>query len=224
MCGRYTARTKQTDLINHFSAKGVLFDHSERFNIAPSQDVSAITALERPDQRILEKLRWGLVPFWARDTSMASRMINARSETVFEKPAFRGAIRSRRCLIPTTGFYEWHQKTKVPHLISLNSAALFAFAGLYEEWTSPDGSPLRSCTILTTDANDAIRDLHERMPVIVHPRNYSLWLDARIKTNLELAHLFHPWSESDTVVWEVAKRVGNVANDDPFLMEKATLL
>jgi putative SOS response-associated peptidase YedK len=224
MCGRYTARTTQQDLIDHFSVQGVLFDHSERFNIAPSQDVSAITALERPEHRILEKLRWGLVPFWARDTSMSSRMINARSETVFEKPAFRGAIRSRRCLIPTTGFYEWHQKSKVPHLITLRSTSLFAFAGLYEEWTAPDGSPLRSCTILTTEANDAIRDLHERMPVIVHPRDYSLWLDARVKSNLELSHIFHPWSESDITFWEVSKRVGNVINDDPLLMERATLL
>ena len=207
MCGRFTVQASQEEMVLHFSVRGLLYDHSPADNVTPTNEVSAVSALERSDQRILEKFYWGLVPSWSRDMLKAPRMINARSETVFEKNAFRAAIKSRRCLIPATGFYEWNRLTRQPYCFSMKTSKLFALAGLYEEWTAPDGSPLRSCTILTTEANDVVRSVHERMPVLIRKSGYGVWLDRHVHSERDLKPFFQPWSALDMDCLAIDKSV-----------------
>lgn len=207
MCGRFTVQASQEEMVLHFSVRGILYDHRSANNVTPTNEVSAVSALERSDQRILEKFYWGLVPSWSRDMLKAPRMINARCETVFEKNAFRAAIKSRRCLIPATGFYEWNRLTRQPYCFSMKSSQLFALAGLYEEWTAPDGSPLRSCTILTTEANDLVRPVHERMPVLIRKSGYGIWLDKHVHSERDLKPFFQPWSQADMDCLAIDKSV-----------------
>lgn len=217
MCGRYLLDTLPEALAEQFrSHKAPVFE--TRFNIAPTQP---ILAARRIDGEIAwSQPRWGLVPSWAKDRSSAAKMINARSETVAEKPSFRRAYRERRCLIPATGFYEWQRTAtgKQPMLISLRSNPLFAFAGLYEFWRDPLSEQwLETATILTTAANDALAPIHERMPVIIAPTDYPLWLDA---PNGAAAKLMQPWPSSDMQFWPVSNRVNAVRNDDHALTER----
>ncbi|MBI5758349.1 MAG: SOS response-associated peptidase, partial [Planctomycetales bacterium] len=173
MCGRFTLRTPADELSELFSATlrdGLLL--SPRYNIAPSQLVACVR--QPPEgQRELVTLRWGLVPSWAKDAKIGYSLINARSETVANKPAFRSPFRRRRCLIPADGFFEWQavpgSKTKQPHYITLQGGQPFAFAGLWERWIGPDGNPLESCSIITTEPNELMKTIHNRMPVILPP-------------------------------------------------------
>ena len=164
-----------------------------RFNIAPTQEVSAVRDLG--EGRELEFLRWGLIPSWAKDKSIGAKLINARAETVAEKPAFRSAFKHRRCLIPADGFFEWKKEggRKEPHYITLRDGGLFAFAGLWEEWHPEDGEAVRSCTIITTGANELVRPLHDRMPVILDPGDYADWLDVNPRTKEQLLSLLRPF-------------------------------
>src|SRR5437667_6400831 len=179
MCGRYTLRVSPAELAEIF---GVLqaIEWSPRYNIAPTQMVAAVRA-GQTSGRELALLRWGLIPSWADNPKIGSSLINARADTVATKPAFRTALKKRRCLIPADGFYEWQaipgQKTKQPFLIGVRDAPVFAFAGLWEHWTAPDGQPLETCTIITTDANELMQPVHNRMPVILDPSDYEHWLD-----------------------------------------------
>lgn len=165
MCGRFTLHHSNDDVVERFGVQGSLFEVTPRYNIAPTQAVAAITGQGPNIERLLEPLQWGLVPFWAKERSIGSKLINARSETVHEKPSFKHALARRRCLVIADGFYEWERTTKQPVHFRVRGGALFAFAGLYEEWHSPDGSALRSCTVLTTQANGLVGRVHERMPV-----------------------------------------------------------
>jgi len=180
VCGRYTLRTTPAQLAEIF---GVLreLDSQPRYNIAPTQTVAALRTAADGKGRELAALRWGLVPSWAKYLKISSSLINARGETVATKPAFRSALRRRRCLIPADGFYEWQavpgQKTKQPYFISLCDEPVFAFAGLWEHWTSPEGAGVDSCTIVTTDANEFMQPIHNRMPVILERADYECWLD-----------------------------------------------
>ncbi len=180
MCGRYTLRVSPAELAELF---GVInqFDWSPRYNIAPTQTVAAVRLFESGDGRELALLKWGLIPFWANDAKIGSNLINARADTVATKPAFRAALKKRRCLIPVDGFYEWQvvpgQKTKQPYFISVRDVPAFAFAGLWEHWTNPEGNRVDSCTIITTDANELMQQVHNRMPVILDPADYERWLD-----------------------------------------------
>jgi putative SOS response-associated peptidase YedK len=176
MCGRYTLHTSRERLLEHFQLQSRL-ELVPRFNIAPSQAVPAVRQGE--EQRELVMLRWGLIPAWAKEEKSGYRMINARAETVASKPAFRSALRYRRCLLPADGFYEWRAgpRGKQPYYIRLREGDVFAFAGLWEHWEGPDGKVIESCTIIVTNANEVLRPVHDRMPVILDPADYHRWLD-----------------------------------------------
>jgi putative SOS response-associated peptidase YedK len=235
MCGRFTLRTPATLLIEHFDldvryeAQLALFD--PRYNIAPTQDVVVVRADPANGQRMATMMRWGLLPSWSKVIASGPPMINARSETLAEKPAFRSALRSRRCLIPADGFYEWQltpgggKGKKQPYYIRRPDGDPFAFAGLWETWKNPDSQlVIESCTIVTTAANPALASLHDRMPVIVAPNDYELWLDAQVGEPAKLQHLLAPCGDDELVAEPVSTHVNRVANDDPRCIEAEKLL
>jgi putative SOS response-associated peptidase YedK len=192
MCGRFACSEIPKPLADAFGLTAP-DDLPARYNIAPSMPVAALIRDDETGKPAFGWLQWGLVPFWAKEKSIGSRMFNARAETAHEKPSFRAAFRHRRCLIPADGFYEWKKegKRKIPHFITLTDAPM-VFAGLWETWTGPGEEILQSCTILTTDANDRVRPIHDRMPVILRPEGWELWMDHRVQSRRELEHLLGP--------------------------------
>ena len=220
MCGRYTLRTPVETLAEEFGITGPLPEIPTSYNIAPTQEVAAV--LEEDEQRKLEMLRWGLIPSWADDPAIGNRMINARSETAAEKPSFRRAFKERRCLILADGFYEW-QKTnggKQPYYIRMEDGSPFAFAGLWESWDK-HGEEIRSCTILTTDANALVRKIHHRMPVILPPEEHGLWLDPDMRESESLLDLLWPYPDDVMEAYPVSRRVNKPSNDGPGCVEPA---
>lgn len=213
MCGRFTltvdGQTLQLALGLDDTPQA-----QPRYNIAPTQPVAVVT---NDAPKTLNHFTWGLVPFWADDPGIGSRMINARSETVHEKPAFKAAFQYRRCLIPADGFYEWRAagkgQPKTPMYISLDKHSVFAFAGLWERWQSPDGSEIHSCTILTTDASASIQDIHHRMPVILQPDDYDTWLHAEDPAVRRA--LLKPFASDALHAYAVSRTVNKPANDSP---------
>jgi putative SOS response-associated peptidase YedK len=213
MCGRFTLRTPASRLADVFSIP--LLRSAElplRFNIAPTQSVVVIR--RRPDSSEMEavSLRWGLIPRWARDARSSASLINAQSETIATKPAFRDAFKRRRCLIPADGFYEWQvvpgRKTKQPHFISLRDDQPFAFAGIWEAWKNPEGERVESFAVITTEANEIMRPLHDRMPVILPPKSHAVWLDPNTPVET-LQALLVPFPASDMKEHPVSPLVGN---------------
>ncbi|MCG8592798.1 MAG: SOS response-associated peptidase [Kiloniellales bacterium] len=226
MCGRYTLTTPLEGLRDVF-----LFEESPnlapRYNIAPTQEVPAVRLGPEDGRRHLVPLRWGLIPSWAKEVSIGSRMINARAESVAEKPAFRTAFRQRRCLIPADGFYEWQARPsgpKQPYYIAQAAGGPFAFAGLWERWTDGEsGEALESFTIVTTAASRRLEALHHRMPVILAPADHAAWLDPASGADA-LQALLRPAPEAAFVAAPVSTRVNAVRNDDPSLIEPAAPL
>jgi putative SOS response-associated peptidase YedK len=180
MCGRYRLSRRKQIIEEHFDSASGEEDWSPRFNIAPTQPIPVIRQHPKEPVRKLSLMRWGLIPSWAKDSSAAARMINARSETASTKPAFRDALKSRRCLIPADGFYEWMRtgKTKQPYCFEVNEGELFAFAGLWDRWKGGTGKWLETCSILTTNPNAVTAPVHDRMPVILDTDAYDVWLDS----------------------------------------------
>lgn len=219
MCSRFTLARQASELGSLF---GVQVQHElpPRYNIAPMQPVIAVRLRPGASHREVALLQWGLVPSWAKDPAMGSRMVNARSETVAEKPAFRAAFRFRRCLILADGFYEWQgiPGKKQPYHIRMRDGSPFAFAGLWETWEGVEGY-LETCTILTTEANDVVRPLHNRMPVILPPADYALWLDTTLHDRQMLQSLLRPYPPEEMVAVPVGLRVNNPANEGPDLLE-----
>jgi len=216
MCGRYSLTTPPEAMRDLFGVE-TLLNMPARYNIAPTQTAPVVRRRADDGDREMATMRWGLIPSWAKDMTMAARMINARSETVAEKPSFRRAYRQRRCLVPSDGFYEW-QKTddgKQPWRICMRDRGLFAFAGLYETWTGPDGS-VDSYTILTTVANRTLIPVHPRMPVILQPTAYAAWLG---EEDTDLSALLTPYPDAELDAYRIGKRVGNVRNDDAGVLE-----
>ena len=166
-------------------------------------------------------LKWGLVPFWAKDASIGPRLINARCETLGQKPAYRAAFKSRRCLIPTNGFYEWmkEKEKKQPYLIRLADESLFAFAGLWEHWKGPDGSTIESCTVITTEANGLLRPIHDRMPVIITRKDYDSWLNPEMLGQETFQSLFQPYPSSEMVFFPVNPKVNKATYENPDCIE-----
>jgi len=220
MCGRFTLHTPAETL-------ATLFDLPEtpvlapRYNIAPTQPVAIVRASAHPrlaGQREWALVRWGLIPSWAKDPSIGARMINARAETVAEKPSFRAPFRRRRCLVPADGFYEWRKVDgrKQPYYIRMQDGGPFAIAGLWEHWQGPDGSELQTCTLLTTEPNELLAPIHNRMPVIIAPEDYDEWLDV---TNEEphflslLHHLLRPYPAQAMDAYPVSAYVSNARNE-----------
>lgn len=220
MCGRYSLTRREEELIERFGIEQLLCDRglAPRYNIAPSQLVPVIVNQE--GKRVLCEFKWGLIPFWAKDLKKTKPVINARSESVAEKPFFKQALSKRRCLIPADGFYEWRQqnKEKIPMFIQINEGELFAFAGLWDQWTNPEGEVIRTCTIITTAANDAMTPVHDRMPVIIRPQDESTWLDPDIKEPADLIPLLEPLSNEAIGMHEVSSRVNSPAQDTPELV------
>jgi putative SOS response-associated peptidase YedK len=221
MCGRFTLRATPEQLTEVFNLVRVP-ENRPRYNIAPTQSVAVVRA-DSERKRELVMLRWGLIPSWAKDAGLASTLINARSETAAAKPAFRGAMRHRRCLIPADGFYEWQaipgSKTKQPLWITLRDAALFAFAGLWEHWNDPANGPVETCTILTTSANALLKPIHDRMPVILHPQDYDRWLDPQNKDAATLADLLASYPAERMSITAVSTLVNSPRNEKPECLE-----
>jgi len=214
MCGRYTLRTPVDALIEIFDLQQT-FEFVLRYNIAPTQDVPVIVQDRENSSRHLVAMHWGLVPFWSKDPKSASRMINARSESLADKPAFRQAFLKRRCLVPADGYFEWQKsgKTKQPFYIHRTDDQPFAFAGLWEVWHGTEPA-LKSYSIVTSESSQLTRDLHERMPVILHPSDYDQWLDPKNQDVKSLQELLVPWEAPDLRVDPVSTHVNHVKNDD----------
>ncbi len=216
MCGRFTLTVDPSDLRDAFPEYTFPEQVAPRFNIAPTQPILAIT---NEGTNKADFFVWGLIPSWAKDASIGNRMINARAETLAEKPSFRSAYKYHRCLILSDGFYEWQAqpgtKSKIPHFIHLRSASPFAFAGLWEHWNSPDGSEIRSATIITTEPNDLMARLHNRMPVILPNETYAQWLDPAPQSPDHLQKLLVPYPAEMMEAYPVSTRVNAPANDDP---------
>jgi putative SOS response-associated peptidase YedK len=213
MCGRFTLTADGKTLQLALALQDAP-DVRARYNIAPSQPVGVVTN-QQPN--VLNQYPWGLIPSWAKDPAIANKLINARSETAHAKPSFRDAMRSRRCLVPADGYYEWqaapNSKHKTPMYIFLDEHELFAFAGLWDVWQAPDGTEVRTCTLLTTDANDATRPIHHRMPVIIERANYEAWLHS--DDERERRALLKPFTSKQVAFHPVAKTVNKPANDSP---------
>lgn len=223
MCGRFTLITPAEALAEQFQ----LFEIpslAPRYNIAPTQPVAVVRQVPGDGQRELVLLRWGLVPFWAKDPGIGARMINARSETVADKPAFRAAFRRRRCLVPADGFYEWQrlERGKQPFYVRLRDEKPFALAGLWEHWEGPDETTVNSCTLLTTEPNDLIRPVHSRMPVILAPKDYDLWLDPGVQKAELLRPLLRPYPSEGMLAYPVSTWVNKPKNDSPRCIEPLT--
>ncbi len=215
MCGRFTLRVSSEQIADLFSVEQMP-PVAPRYNIAPTQPVLVIRDSYGGSGREATFLNWGLIPFWAKDPSIGSRMINARSETAAEKPSFRAAFKYRRCIIPADGFYEWQKMAggKQPQLIGLKDGGLFGLAGLWERWEQ-DGSAIESCTILTTEPNDLLAPIHNRMPVILHPDDYDEWLDRTVQKADPLLHLMRSFPGDEMAYTPVSTLVNNARNEDP---------
>jgi putative SOS response-associated peptidase YedK len=216
MCGRFSLGASATTLVRQFDLAD-LPSWTPRYNITPTQEVLAVLKPTDRVKRQARLLRWGLIPLWAEGPSVGSRMINARAETVATKPAFRRAFRERCCLIFADGFYEWQrrERRKQPYYIRLRDGRPFAFAGLWERWAPQDGHRLDSCTIITTVSNTLIQPLRVRMPVILAPEDYDLWLDPTVQDMDRLQPLLRPYPSEEMVAYPVSAKVNNPANDTP---------
>jgi putative SOS response-associated peptidase YedK len=216
MCGRFTMTIDPAQLRDAFPWLDIREDWEPRYNIAPTQPVAVVA--NRGDNR-LDFFRWGLIPAWAKDPSIGNRMINARAETLAEKASFRIAYRRRRCLVLADGFFEWRMeadtKRKQPMYIRLKTGEPFGFAGLWETWNSPDGSQVLSCTIITTEPNELVGEIHNRMPVILERQAYSAWLDPAEKRPQDLQDLLKPYPSGELVAYPVSTMVNSPANDHP---------
>jgi len=214
MCGRFTLTVDPADAGEEFEDVTFPSKFAPRYNIAPSQPVLAIP---NDGKHTADFFVWGLIPSWAKDPSIGNRLINARGETLAEKPSFRGGYKYKRCLIMADGFYEWKSgagtKTKVPHFIHLQTARPFAFAGLWDEWHSPEGSSIRSCTIITTKPNKLMASIHDRMPVILHPKDFADWLDSSPRSADSLNHLITEFPADLMQAYPVSPLVNSPAND-----------
>ncbi len=222
MCGRFAQRTPAKRLAKEFSVavpEGV----EPRYNIAPTQDILAVRRVENDREAVW--LKWGLVPSWAKDLSMGARLINARSETVEEKPSFREAFKQRRCIIPADGFYEWRKAggRKQPFFFQLRDERVFGFAGLWEQWKGVGGELIESCTIMTTEANEVLKPVHDRMPVILHPDDYTLWLDAETREQGLLKDLLRPFPSSEMSSYPVSHLINSPQQQGRSLVTQVPL-
>jgi len=229
MCGRFTLTAEMNTLQATFPWLNIPEGMAPRYNIAPSQPVAVVP---NDGKNTLDFYVWGLVPFWAKDPQIGNRMINARAETLAEKPSFKTAFRRRRCLVLADGFYEWQRKpiasssrstgAKTPMYIKMTSGEPFAFAGLWETWNAPDGSRLITCNIITTEPNELVSQIHNRMPVILPTDAYQTWLDPHERAPSELSPLLKPYPADQMVSYPVSKQVNNPTNDLPICVKPIT--
>jgi putative SOS response-associated peptidase YedK len=221
MCGRFALVTEKEILEMLFELDYSFDFHLKpRYNIAPTQQAPVVRLAAAGDKRELSLLKWGLVPFWSKDPTIGNRLINARSETAREKPAFRDAFKKRRLLIPASGFYEWknEERGKQPYFITAKNRELLSLAGLWERWDQGPEQPLETFTILTTEPNPLVAELHNRMPVIIPPQSFAAWLDPLTGED-HLQQLLKPYPEEDLTYYPVSRLVNKTSNDRPELIE-----
>jgi putative SOS response-associated peptidase YedK len=216
MCGRYRLSRRKQLVEEYFDTESDESEWTPRYNIAPSQPVPVIRQNPKEPRRELSLMRWGLIPSWASDSSGAARMINARSETAGTKPAFRDPLTNRRCLIPADGFYEWQRtgKVKQPYCFEVNDGELFAFAGIWDRWTDQNRNTVETCSILTTSSNAVTSAVHDRMPVILDPDSYDIWLDPGMRDVTTASELLKPYDAHLMRCYPISTRINHVANDD----------
>jgi putative SOS response-associated peptidase YedK len=223
MCGRFARYSLSRELERYFNAMPPSFDIQPSYNVAPTQEIPVI--VQHEDARHIRKRHWGLVPFWAKDISIGSRMINARVETLSSKPAFKAALKHRRCLIPANGFFEWSGKagSKQPYFICLPSGEPLAFAGLYEIWEDkeapPEAGPYKSCTIITMEASGSLRDIHNRIPLILKPEAFDEWLDPDNREPAKIEELLRTKNVKKLKSYPVSKLVNRVKNNSKACIE-----
>jgi putative SOS response-associated peptidase YedK len=223
MCGRFTLTATVDQLLDRFDVEFFLQEEEyfPNYNVAPSQSVLAV--IHNGSHKRMGFLRWGLIPPWAKDMSIGYKMINARAETLSEKPSFRNAYKKKRCLIVADSFYEWKRidsKNKTPMRIKLKSDELFAMAGLWESWKSPEGKLIYSCSVITTQPNELVQDIHDRMPVILKPEDEKIWLDPAITDTSKLQPLLKPLEHSLMEAYEVSPLVNSPKNNSIQLIQK----
>ncbi|MGI8740676.1 MAG: SOS response-associated peptidase [Gammaproteobacteria bacterium] len=213
MCGRYVTRD-QAAIERYFNISSHQFRLTDRYNVAPSTTVPVVRSID--GERIMSGMHWGLIPFWAKDKKIAYKTINARAETVATKPAFRAAYKARRCLLPASGFYEWKRNVepKQPHFIHKHDSSPLAFAGLWETWKGADDT-LESCTIVTTEANEMMAELHNRMPVILDPQDFDWWMTGKTE---EVGQLLAPCPSENLDAYPISRRVNNPRNEGPEIL------
>lgn len=218
MCGRFALAATPEELSRHFNLRKTV-TLEPRYNIAPSQPIVIIR--DSIGSYRLSAARWGLIPQWAKDEKIGYNLINARAETVSEKPAFREAFNQRRCLVPAIGFYEWLHKgdQKQPYFIKMKNSGLFAMAGIWESWKSPDGREIESCAIITTTANGIVGKIHDRMPAIIPKESYGIWIDPA-RNGQPFREYFHPYSPFKMIAYPVSGMVNNPKNEGPGCMKK----
>jgi putative SOS response-associated peptidase YedK len=215
MCGRFTLHTDLSQIQKAFQLSGVAAEAEPSYNVAPTQPV--LTVVRQDGQNVLTTMRWGLVPVWAKDMSIGAKMINARAETLDEKPSFKRLLKSKRCLVVADGFYEWRKTgaQKVPMYIRLKSGSPFGFAGLYDSWKSPEGDTLVSCTIIPTTPNELVATIHDRMPVILPKKQYPFWLDPVNQDAAKLLPLLGPYPTKEMEAYPVSRLVNAPKNNTP---------
>lgn len=219
MCGRFVQYTLFPLLEKEFSLKfGEEIPLRPSWNIAPTQQVPVV--INEEGNRMIT-CRWGLIPSWSKDAAIGNRMINARAETLAEKPSFKGPFKKHRCLVIADGFYEWKKTAggKVPVYVCMKSGRPFGFAGLYSDWQPPEGEVIRTCTIVTTEPNKLLEPIHNRMPAIIRPEDRKVWLDPGEQDADKLASLLAPYSSDEMDAWEVSRTVNSPANNGPELIE-----
>lgn len=225
MCGRYKLTAHERWLSELFNLDPADVDWVARWNVAPGDEVACILQDRAEPKRKFARMRWGLIPYWAKDASIGNKTINAVAETAAEKPVFRDAVRRRRCLVPADGFYEWKKinaKEKQAYNIRMADDSVFAFAGLWERWKNPAGGVIVSCTILTTEANAKLKEIHDRMPVILKPEDYDLWLDPGVTNPERVAELLKPFDGREMKVYPVSSAVNRAENDGPECAEEVS--
>ncbi|WP_336764499.1 SOS response-associated peptidase [Paenibacillus sp. USHLN196] len=221
MCGRFTITDPLDSILDRYYASiADGFEYKPNYNAAPMQYIPTIIGSKNGNR--LGALRWGLVPTWAKDDKIGNKMINARAETLAEKPSFKRLISSKRCIIPTNGFYEWkkEESTKRPMRILMKDDSIFSLAGLYDTWTDPDGNRLSTCTIITTEPNSLMEVIHNRMPVILRPEDEAEWLGRDNDDVQSLLGFLKPYQASEMRAYEVPKEVGNVRNNSVELLKE----
>jgi putative SOS response-associated peptidase YedK len=228
MCGRFTQQLSTSEFARIFAAEPLVDDPGGRFNVAPMRTAAVVVA--RDDHRAIVAYKWGLVPSWAKDPRIGSRMINARAETIATSPAYRASFGKRRCLVPVDAFYEWHRVGKgpsQPYVIRHADGSPLAFAGIWSSWRDPSApeaaDPLRTFSIVTTTANGILAPIHDRMPVVLGPDSWPLWLGTDVPGSGELIALLRPAPEAGLIRYPVARYVNDVRNDGPVLVEPIVL-
>jgi putative SOS response-associated peptidase YedK len=223
MCGRFSLTGPDPLVIADVFGATDVPELPARYNIAPTQPVATVVHDRQRGVNRVEIMRWGLIPSWAKDPAIGNRMINARADTLPEKPSYRGPLRCHRCLILADGFYEWQAGPdgKQPMFIHLKDRALFGLAGLWDVWRSPDGTPLITCTIITTEPNALMAEIHNRMPVILPREDFAAWLDPQRTDAAQVMPLLRPYPAEEMACYPVSRRVNSPANDDPTLIERA---